>query len=123
MALPKTEFIRQADAICTRGSAEQNRLPEPASAKELVAHVRTIYAIERDVVADVRALAAPDDDRALIVRMLDNVDKALALEPLVEAAARSGNQSQINEAQAGGARYLNAARAIASEYGFRACGA
>jgi hypothetical protein len=120
--LSKGEFIKQADVICTAGSKAQDRLPEPGSAAQLVSYVKQIYAIERGVVHDVRALSAPAADRPTIGRMLDNVDSALGLEPVVEAAARSGNQSQINDAQAGGAKYLNAAKVIASRYGFTACG-
>jgi hypothetical protein len=120
--LSKGDFIKQADAICLAGSKAQNRLPDPGSTGDLVRYVKTIYAIERGVVQDMRALAAPAADRDTIMRMLDNVDKSLAREPVVEAAARSGNQSQINDSQAGGAKFLNAAKVIASRYGFTACG-
>jgi hypothetical protein len=120
--LSKAAFIKQADAICTAGSKAQDRLPDPGSNGDLVRYVKRIYAIERGVVHDVRDLAAPAADRATIARMLDNVDRALALESVVEAAAGSGDQSQINDAQAGGAKYLNAAQVIASRYGFTACG-
>jgi hypothetical protein len=121
--LPRGDFIKRADAICLAASRAENRLAQPASPDQRVAYVRHVYSIERGVVHDLRRLAAPAGDERTIARMLDQVDMALALQPQVVAAAGSGTQSQINDAQAGGARYLNAAKVIASRYGFKACGA
>jgi hypothetical protein len=84
--------------------------------------VKRVYGIERGVVSDVRALTPPDGDAATIGSMLDNVDRALAFESEVEAAANTGNQSQINDAEARGAKYLNAANTQAGKYGFKECG-
>src|SRR5438445_5336294 len=118
----KASFIMQADAICLKGSRAQNALPNPSSNADLVAYVKRVYGIERGVVTDVRALNAPDGDSAAIGSMLDNVDRALAFESDVEAAAGTGNQSQINDAEAKGAKFLNAANTQAARYGFKECG-
>lgn len=120
--LSKESFIKQADAICLKGSAAQSALSQPSSSTQLPGYVKRIYAIERGVVSDVRALTPPSGDRAAVSSMLDNVDKALAFESNVEAAAATGNQSQINDAQAMGAKYLNQANTAAARYGFKACG-
>ena len=118
----KASFIRQADAICLKGSKAQDALPNPSSTADLAAYVKRVYGIERGVVADVRALTPPDGDAATIGTMLDNVDRALAFESDVEAAAGTGNQTQINDAEAKGAKFLNAANTQASKYGFKECG-
>jgi hypothetical protein len=118
----KASFIKQADAICLKGSAAQSALPQPSSNAQLPGYVKRVYAIERGVVSDVRALRPPSGDQATVGSMLDNVEKALAFESNVEAAAATGNQSQINDAQALGARYLNQANTTAARYGFKECG-
>jgi len=118
----KASFIRRADAICLKGSRAQDALPDPSSNAELAAYVKRIYGIERGVVSGVRNLTPPDGDAATIGSMLDNVDRALAFESDVEAAAGTGNQSQINDAEARGARFLNAANVQAAKYGFKECG-
>jgi hypothetical protein len=120
--LSKASFIKRADAICLKGSAAQSALSQPSSNTQLPGYVKRIYSIERGVVSDVRALAPPSGDQATIRSILDNVDKALAFESNVEAAAATGNQSQINDAQAMGARYLNQANTAAARYGFKECG-
>jgi hypothetical protein len=120
--LSKASFIKRADAICLKGSAAQSALSQPSSNAQLPGYVKRIYSIERGVVSDVRALAPPSGDEATISSILDNVDKALAFESNVEAAAATGNQSQINDAQAMGAKYLNQANTAAARYGFKECG-
>jgi hypothetical protein len=120
--LSKESFIKQADAICLKGSAAQSALSQPSSNAQLPGYVKRVYAIERGVVSDVRALRPPSGDQATVGSMLDNVDKALAFESNVEAAAATGNQSQINDAQAMGAKYLNQANTAATRYGFKECG-
>jgi hypothetical protein len=118
----KPSFIKQADAICLKGSRAQDALPQPGSNDQLSAYVKSVYRIERGVVSDVRALTPPDGDASAISTMLDNVDRALAFESDVEAAASTGNQSQINDAEARGAKFLNAANTMAAKYGFKECG-
>ena len=118
----KASFIKRADAICLRGSRAQDALNSPSSNADLAAYVKRVYAIERGVVSDVRALTTPDGDTGTISTMLDNVDRALAFESDVEAAAGTGNQSQINDAEAKGAKFLNAANTLAARYGFTECG-
>jgi hypothetical protein len=120
--LSNASYITRADAICLKASKAQDALSKPSSAAEMTAYVRHVYAIERGVVADVRALTPPDGDASTVRSMLDNVDKALAFESDVEAAAATGNQSQINDAEAKGARFLNSANTKASKYGFKECG-
>jgi hypothetical protein len=118
----KAAFIKQADALCLRGSAAQSALSQPSSNAQLPGYVKHIYAIERGVVSNLRALTPPTGDQATVSSMLGNVDKALAFESNVEAAAATGNQSQINDAQAMGAEYLNRANTAAARYGFKECG-
>ncbi len=118
----KSSYIKQADAICMNGSKAQDALAQPSSNTGLAAYVKRVYAIERGVVSDVRALTPPDGDATTIHSMLENVDRALAFESEVEAAAGTGNQSQINDAEAKGATFLNTANTIASKYGFKECG-
>jgi len=118
----KAAFIKQADTLCLKGSAAQSALSQPSSNAQLPGYVKRIYAIERGVVSNVRALTPPTGDQATVSSMLDNVDKALAFESNVEAAAATGNQSQINDAQAMGAKYLNQANTAATRYGFKECG-
>jgi hypothetical protein len=118
----KSSYLKQADAICMHGSKAQDALDQPSSNADLAGYVKRVYAIERGVVSDVRALTPPAGDAATITSMLDNVDRALAFESEVEAAARTGNQSRINDAQAKGATFLNTANTIASKYGFQECG-
>ena len=118
----KSSYIKQADAICMNGSKAQDALAQPSSNAGLAAYVKRVYAIERGVVSDMRALTPPDGDATTIHSMLENVDRALAFESEVEAAAGTGNQSQINDAEAKGATFLNTANTIASKYGFKECG-
>jgi hypothetical protein len=118
----RAAFLKQADAICLQGSKAQDALAEPGSNAELAAYVKHVYSIERGVVGDVRGLTPPDGDARAIDSMLDEVDRALAFESDVEAAAATGNQSQINDAEAKGATFLNAANTQAARYGFKECG-
>jgi hypothetical protein len=118
----RAAFLKQADAICLQGSKAQDALAEPGSNAALAAYVKRVYSIERGVVSDVRALTPPDGDARAIDSMLDEVDRALAFESDVEAAAATGNQSQINDAEAKGANFLNAANTQAARYGFKECG-
>jgi hypothetical protein len=118
----KAAYITRADAICLKASRAERALPQPGSNTQLAAYVKRVYGLERGVVQDVRALQPPAGDRARITAMLDQVDRALAFESDVEAAAATGNQSSINNAQAKGAKFLNRANVLAARYGFKECG-
>jgi len=118
----KAAFIKRADTICLRASKAQDALTQPASNAQRAAYVKRVYAIERGVVADLRGLQPPSSDRATVNDMLDSVDRALAFESDVEAAAMGGDQSAINSAEAKGARDLNHATTVAKRYGFKECG-
>jgi hypothetical protein len=120
--MSKDAYITKADAMCLKASKAEDAIPQPQSPAQLTGYVRRVYALERGVVVHLRALRPPAGDSGTIERMLDSVDRALAFESDVEQATRTGNQSQINDAQARGAKYLNRASTIASRYGFTECG-
>jgi hypothetical protein len=120
--MSKAAYITRADAICLRASRAETAIPQPQTPGQLAGYVKRVYSLERRVVSDLRALPAPAEDQTTLASMLDSVDRALAFESDVEAAARTGNQSRINDAQAKGATYLNRANVLASRYGFTECG-
>ena len=121
-ALSKPAYIKRADAICLKASNAEQALAQPASGQQRVAYVKHVYAIERGVVQQLRALRPPASDAAMVNAMLANVDKGLAFESDVESAAMGGNQSQINNAEAQGATYLDKAKTVAAKFGFKECG-
>jgi hypothetical protein len=120
--LSKTAYISTADAICLKASRAEKALAQPSSRTQLAAYVKHVYGLERGVVQDMRALHPPAADHATIGAMLNSVDKALGFESDVEAAALTGNQGTINNAQAKGAKFLNRANVLAARYGFKECG-
>lgn len=120
--MSKAAYISRADGICLKASQAERALPQASSGAQLATYVKHVYDLERGVVQDMRQLAPPAGDRATIDAMLNSVDKALGFESDVEAAAMTGNQGTINNAQAKGAKFLNRANVLAARYGFKECG-
>ena len=144
-ALPKDEYIAQANAICENTFADLEAsfaesaadLPADFTPEELADVLlggfldQYIAAIEEQLV-ELRALAAPEGDEILLASFYDEVEAVLgAINQLAEAAA-AGDPAAIEQLTArqdpghGGLPAVSAAfddvDARAIEYGLTVCG-
>ncbi len=112
----KSAYIAEADAICTAGEADlaaiDENLPDDLDSDEArVAGAEQAIEVLRDRVEQLRALTPPEGDEEEIAAILD------AYEEFIELGEENPgfvDESDAEEAQA-------KIRALASDYGFKAC--
>lgn len=112
----KAAYIAEADAICTADEAEMaaidENLPDDLdSAEARVAGAKEAIAVLRDRVEQLRALTPPEGDEEETAAIFEAYDEFIEL--------GEENPGFVDESAAEEA--LTKIRALASDYGFKAC--
>ena len=122
----KDAFIEEADAICAEASdrSEETARDEFSNQEdprpdEVLAAVKKLIPIQRESIADVRALEMPEDDEAEINDLLDQADAALDdAEEEVDTPAEAVAVVQSSDTPEDPFYEVNRAMA---DYGFEEC--
>lgn len=116
--------IAEGDEICTAAGEEISTLRADAAPKtpqDAARLTEQVLSVHEQEIADLRALAVPDDLRSDLDRYL--VARERGLEPLREGldAARAGNPTAYAQAQADAAAGQVRRTELARAVGFREC--
>jgi hypothetical protein len=118
----KAEFIREADAICTRYERQIALIPQPQTYfRDFAVYMRRVVPIARQQNRELRALKPPDNEAADYRRMLSLLDTQLDMWAVAGEQAYAGNDSRaqaiLNQSSGPGGE----AQRIAGEIGFFSC--
>lgn len=122
-ALPKADFVRQAEAVCSGANARLEAEPEPTSPSQVESYFDALVGIADDTASELEELADPQPDKAELDRIFltalrAQVTAVQAYLPKAKAALRESEQAfaalpqpELPEVDA----------AAMTEYGFDAC--
>jgi len=119
--LSKAEYVKRADAICTKYNAKLKALSRPTSISGLPAYVDEALPLARKGDRELRALKPPKDEEQTAKEWLDQNDSVVgSMERLRNAAKkgdRAGIQTALNEASSAN----QSANQLARRLGLRVC--
>ncbi len=120
-ALTKADWITAADAICADMFEELDQIPEPQTLEESHELGRRTIEIQREALAELRALTPPEGDGAAIANIFDATEALIDWgEELIEAVA-AGDQEKAFELHGDGERLAEEADRLTADYGLREC--
>ena len=119
--LTKEAFIAQADKLCADANEELDALGEPQSIEELGNLLRTGATRTRKLLADLRALPAPTQDRGALEQIYSLVEQAIAKLEQAIATTAAGDQAKIQTLVEAGQDLTDQANAASKSYGFKDC--
>lgn len=124
----KASFIKQADAICAKGSRDAAALPRPnlsgskgSQVAALAAYLQSLVPILQRTSAQIRALKSPSQDRSLLQRYLTATDEQITQAQKLAAALRANDAQGVAAART--SLTGSTAATMASQYGFHSCSA
>jgi len=118
----KADFIRDADAICSRFERQIALTPSPQTfLRDFSVYMRRVVPIARQQNVELGALEAPEDDDADYRRMLTLLDQQLDAWEQAGEQAFSGNDQAARATFEGSSGPGEEAQRIASEIGFFSC--
>jgi hypothetical protein len=119
--LSRSEYQKQANAICTDYDAKVRKLAKPATVTEIETYARRVLVPYRDALARLEALKPPKDDEVIVKQWLAT-DRQIAKD--VEAIAAAAQARQIPAVQTAtqrAATHNAASDRLAKELGLTAC--
>jgi len=119
--ITKAEFVKRADAVCAKASADVNALGTPKSIRDLGRLSDKAKGIAAKEVADVRALGAPKGDETQVRAMLAAVERSIAVIGRVAEAAKAGNSAKVQQILTEAQTDTERARRLAQAYGLKRC--
>ncbi len=121
----KAEFIEEADAICQEGEERSQQIvatgfrdPQNPTGEEVLALIQQLVPLQRETIADVRALEMPEGEEDEINDILDQAEAATD-----QVAEIRDPQQAVAVVQAGDTPQdpFYEANQAAEEYGFDEC--
>ena len=121
--LSKADFIKKADAICTKYDAKGKALPTPQSLKDIETYVPKAKAIAQDEIKELRGLVskAPDSVKDDYSKALDLIDQQLAKLDDLLAAAKANDTAKLQKILSDDSANKQA-DALAKKIGLTQCG-
>ena len=119
--LSRTEYARQADAICARYSQAIDALGRPKSLAELAKFTDDAVPIAQRAVDDARKLRPPEDEQTLAARWNAENQKVVDALAKLGAAARRNDESAAKAALAAGDTANTNANDLGRRLGMDAC--
>lgn len=117
----KQEFIARADRICADAKQDLAKLGRPKDIGDLERLSAEARRINARVLKELRALEAPEEDRAQIRRMIERLEHATETIPSLTEAARAGDEAALARAARRIRVATEDASRIARDYGFKEC--
>lgn len=121
-ALSKAEFIKQADAICTKFDRELRAIPQPKEASEIGAYAKRAAPIARQGVEDLRDLEAEDGFADQAKALIDGLDSDTDLFEQLGKAADADDRARIEQIAAEAEKRTTERQRQAESAGFKQCG-
>ncbi len=119
--LSKADYVKQADAICTKYNAKLKALARPTSIGDLAAYVDKALPLARKGDDELRALKPPKDEEQKAKEWLDQNDSVVGSMERLRDAAKKSDRAGIGIAldQANSANQK--ANGLARSLGLRVC--
>jgi hypothetical protein len=124
VGLTKTEFIKQGDAICKKGSAALSKEAEEFADENDVDISKPTEEQQEEVIETVvgPALQAQADELGELGAPAGEEDKVSAILDALEAGAEELEDNPAALLKSNGKRPLDKANELAGEFGFKECG-
>lgn len=124
--LPKADYLKQAEVICTKANADQKAVKTPTAVTDLAPYVAKILALADSATKAIDALQPPKADRAnLDAKVLRPLKGQLAAGHVysdqVAAAAKKNDQAALIKLLSNPPAGSKADLAWMRSYGFVAC--
>lgn len=117
----KAEWIASADAICADMFEELDRIPEPQTPAESYELAGRTIEIQREALAELRALTPPRGDETAVEEILDAHEALIDWGEEMLEALEAGDQEETFELHADAERLADEADRLAGSYGLREC--
>jgi hypothetical protein len=119
--LSHAEYVRQADAVCTRYNAAVRKLPKPASPPAIVDFAGKSLKLLDDALADERKLRPPKQLDPLKTRWLAQAQVVRGDIAALREAAKKGDVNKIQTTLAKGGRDDARSNSLAAQLGLKVC--
>lgn len=93
----KSAYITAVDAMCKATFAEYEKLEEPETLPQVKAFFEKVVAVDEKLVADMKAISAPVTDKDKLDAVFAALDKMVAKEKAVLAAAAAGDEREADD--------------------------
>lgn len=120
--LSRAEFVRQADAICTRYEARLDALGQPTNVAELRSFADRALPIAREGREELGKLNPPEDLDQTYDDWLAEGDQAIDIVERLRDAAEDGDQAEIQQIAREAQETDRESNRLAAELGFEQCG-
>ncbi len=118
----KADFVRDADAICSKYERQIAQIPQPQTfLRDFAVYMRRAVPIARQQNVELRALRAPEDDDADFQRMITLLDQQLDAWEQASEQAFAGNDQEAQATFGASSGPGEEAQRIAGEIGFFSC--
>jgi hypothetical protein len=121
--LSKAEFIRRADAVCSKYEARLDALGQPTNVSELQTFADKALPIAKDGREELGALKPPSDLQDTYDAWLEQGDEAIEIVERLRDAAADNDQAEIQQIAQDAERADAEANRLAEQIGFAQCGA
>lgn len=119
----KEDFVAAADDVCREADEAITAIGRPRVEEDVLEYVREAGEISDELVADLRELEPPEEDREQIDQMIDGLERATSLlQPLAQATV-DRDADKLQELQQEVEQTTDEVSEIAESYGFEVCGA
>ncbi len=120
--LTRAEYVKQADAICKDSSAQQKRLGEPKSVKDIERLADQTKPLVEEQLAKLRGLNAPDEVADDANAAYDLLEQQLPKIDQLKAAAKANDVERIQQIATEAGKLDDRANAKAKAIGLEVCG-
>jgi hypothetical protein len=118
----KAEYVREADAICSKYERQISLIPQPQTfLRDFAVYMRRVVPIARQQNQELRQLEAPEDDAADVQRMVTLLDQQLDIWEAAGEQAFAGNDQRAQATFAQSSGPGDEAQRIAAQIGFFSC--
>jgi hypothetical protein len=121
--LSKAEFIRRADAVCSKYEARLDALGQPTNVAELRTFADKALPIAEDGREELGGLRPPSELQDTYDAWLEQGDEAIEIVERLRDAAADNDQAEIQQIAQDAERADAEANRLAEQIGFEQCGA
>jgi hypothetical protein len=119
--LSKQEFAKQADALCTKYTADLNKLGQPRSFAALAAFADKAVPLAQRLIDDTKKLKPPTDEQATVDSWAGENQKVVDAIKALGDAARKNDQKAAKAALDQGNAANKRSNVLGKQLGMNAC--
>ena len=121
--ISKEDFVADADDVCREADERIDEIGQPRVEEGVFEYVEQAEEISADLVADLRALDAPEGDQDEVDRMIDGLEEATGLLGGLARATIDRDAKEVQKLQLQIQQITDDVSEFAESYGFEVCGA